>query len=392
MRRDNKILESYSDPKYVVQVGDYHGVILIDYTADKKYETYIDLTLTKDDKHFVTFFAKMNYNESYTAAESKFGYFDDITARVKQTVRNTPFYQAAVMLESFMPIRPEVFIDLVKEHLEEVYDIKDELMIYQVPDKDIKKYYDQDAYEEELISYQSIDDYFYVCKSIFECRVNKSEKLIIDDYNLPDFPEILLTFSWLKELELYELIFSDIPEDFTRLKNLKSLSLKLKFLEKLPSTLQRLSELEKLKLERTSITELPDILFELSKVKELLIINNKGLKQIPENVSRLKNLEYLYLHSNDLSSIPKTIFRLENLKVLHLANNKIEEIPAELTALPGLRILNLKGNRIKKIPEDLFEMEKLEEVDLSNNPSLNPDEIYDLLMRSGRRDKINMII
>ena len=135
----------------MVQVGDYHGVILIDYTPDKKYESYIDLTLIKDDKHFVTFFAKMNYNESYTAAESKFGYFDDITARVKQTVRNTPFYQVTEVLHSFMPIRPEVFIDLVKEHLQEVYEIKDEFICYQVPDKEIKKYYDQDAYEEELI-------------------------------------------------------------------------------------------------------------------------------------------------------------------------------------------------------------------------------------------------
>ncbi|MBK9097491.1 MAG: leucine-rich repeat domain-containing protein [bacterium] len=392
MRQDNKVLENYSEPKYVFQVGDYHGVILIDYTPDKKYETYIDLTLTKDDKHFVTFFAKMNYNESYTASESKFGYSDDFTAKVKQIVRNTPFYQVNDVLHSFMPIGPEVFIDLVEEYLHELYNIKEKFICFQIADKEIKKYYNQDADEEKLISYQSINDYFYVCKSIFECRVSKSEKLMIDDYNFPDFPEILLTFTWLKEIELYELIFSDIPEDFTRLKNLKSLSLKLKFLDKLPSTLQRLTELEKLKLERTSITELPDNLFELDRLKELMIVNNKGLKRIPEIISRLKNLEFLYLHSNDLSSIPKTIFRLENLKVLHLGNNKIEEIPAELTALPGLRVLNLKGNRFKKLPDDLFEMKSIEEVDLSNNPSLNSDEVYDLLMKSGRRDKINLVL
>lgn len=392
MRQENKVLDYYSEPKYVVQVGDYHGVILIDYTPDQKYENYIDLTLIKDDKQLVTFFAKMRYNDSFTAVESRFGYSDDFTARVKQTVRNTPFYQVNEVLDSFMPIRPEVFIDLVKEHLRDIYEIKDKFVCYQVPDKEINKYYSQDADEEELISYQSIDDYFYVCKSIFECRVNKSEKLMIDDYNFPDFPEILLTFTWLKEIELYELIFSDIPEDFTRLKNLKSLSLKLKFLDKLPSTLQRLTELEKLKLERTSITELSDNLFELIKLKELMITNNKGLRRIPENISRLKNLEYLYLHSNDLSSIPKTIFRLENLKVLHLENNKIEEIPAELTALPGLRVLNLKGNRFKKLPDDLFEMKNLIEVDLSNNHSLNPDEAYNLLMRSGRSDKINLVL
>ena len=371
---------------------DYHGIILIDYTPDNKYESYIDLTLMKDEKHFVTFFAKMKFNESYTAAESKFGYFDDFTAKVKQTVRNTPFYQVTEELHSFMPIRPEVFIDLVEEYLVDVYGIKDKFVCYQVPDKEIKKYYDQDAYEEELISYERIDDYFYICKSIFECRVNKSEKLVINDYNLPDFPQALLNFPWLKELELLELIFSDIPEEITNLKNLKSLSLKLKFLDTLPSSLQRLTNLEMLKLQRTSLGELPDNLFELYKLKELFIIDNKGIKKLPDNISLLKNLEFLFAYSNEIEVIPKTIFRLENLKVLHLANNKIEEIPAELTALPSLKILNLKGNRIKQIPDNLFEMKSLEEVDLSNNPSLNSDEVYTLLMRSGRSDKINLVL
>ena len=392
MKKKYNVLEANSDPKYVVQVGDYHGVILIDYTQDRRYESYIDLTLIKDDKQFATFFAKMMYNESYTAAESKFGYFDDSTSRVKQIVRNTPFYEVTETLHSFMPIRPEVFIDLVKEFLKDVYGIKDNFICFQVPDNEIKEYYDQDAYEEELISYQRIDDYFYVCQSIFECRVNKLEKLIIDDYNLPDFPEILLTFIWLKELGLSHLIVSDIPEEFTLLKNLKSLSLRLKFLDKLPSSLQRLTKLERLKLVKTSITEIPDNLFELRNLKELLIVFNKNLKHIPDNISRLINLEYLYLHSNELNYIPKTIFRLDNLKFLHLANNKIEEIPGELTALPSLRILNLKGNRISKIPNDLFEMKSIEEIDLSNNPALNSDEVFDLLMRSERRDKINLII
>jgi Leucine-rich repeat (LRR) protein len=392
MRPENKILTTYSEPKYVVQVGNYHGVILIDYTPDKKYESYIDLTLMKDEKHFVTFFAKMKFNESYTAAESKFGYFDDFTAKVKQTVRNTPFYQVTDMLHSFMPIRPEVFIDLVKEHLREVHQIKDEFVCYQVSDKEIKKYYDQDVYEEELISYERIDDYFYVCKSIFNCRVNKSEKLIIDDYNLPDFPEALLNFPWLKELELYELIFSELPEEITNLHNLKSLSLKLKFLDKLPSSLHRLANLEILKLERTSLTELPVNMFELYNLKELFIIDNKGIKQLPDNISQLKNVDFIYANSNVIDMIPKTIFRLENLTALHLANNKIEEIPVELTALPSLKVLNLKGNRLKKIPGDLFEMKSIEEIDLSDNPALNPDEIFDLLMKSGRSDKINLVL
>jgi len=65
MRPESRVLDTYGDPKYVVQVGEYHGVILIEYTPDKKYESFIDLTLFKDDKFFVTFFAKMKYNETY---------------------------------------------------------------------------------------------------------------------------------------------------------------------------------------------------------------------------------------------------------------------------------------------------------------------------------------
>jgi hypothetical protein len=37
-------------------------------------------------------------------------------------------------------------------------------------------------------------------------------------------------------------------------------------------------------------------------------------------------------------------------------------------------------------------MKSIEEIDLSRNPSLNSDEIYDLLLKSGRSDKINLIV
>lgn len=392
MRPETKVLATYSDPKYVVQVGDYHGVILIEYTPGKKYESFIDLTLFKDDKFFVTFFARMKFNESYTNAESIFGYNDEASAKAKHYFRNTPFFEVPEKFNSFMPIRPELFIDLVRKTLKEVYDINDELFYFVVPDKEIIEYYAQYKDEEELISYEVINDYFYVSKSLYECKVKKSEKLIIDDFNFPEFPKSLLTYSWLRELELYELIISDIPEEITNLQNLKSLSLKLKFLTKLPSSLQRLGNLESLKIDRTSITNLPDNLFRLLNLKELQIINNEEIKYIPNQLEQLINLEYLYAFNNSLTELPKTIFRLGNLKVLHLSQNNIERLPAELTALPNLKGLNLSENRLKEIPKDLFEMKSIEEINLSNNPKLNKDEIYDLLMKTGRSDKINLVM
>lgn len=391
MRPESRFLDTYSDPKYVVQVGDYHGVILIEYTPDKKYESFIDLTLFNDDKFFVTFFAKMKYNESYTVAESKFGYNDEATAKPKHYFRDTPFFEVPEKFSSFMPIRIEMFFDLVNKTLKEVYRINDELEYFIVPDKEIEKYYAQYKDEGDLISYDSINDYFYVCKSVFHCFKTKLHRLIIDDFNFQEFPQFILSCTWIRKLELYELLISEIPEELTSLSNLKFLSLNLKFLTKLPSSLHRLTNLEGLKLERTSLADLPDNLFELLSLKELQIIKNEGIRNLPDKISQLKNLEYLYVYSNAIEELQKSLFRIEKLKVLHLADNKIVEVPPEITAMPNLKVLNMSGNRLKDVPDDIFEMKSLEEINLSDNPMLNKDNIYDLLMKSGRSDKINLI-
>jgi hypothetical protein len=60
MLKETKILDAYGKPKFVVQVGDFHGVILIKYTPDKIYESHIDLTLFRDNKIAINFFAKMS--------------------------------------------------------------------------------------------------------------------------------------------------------------------------------------------------------------------------------------------------------------------------------------------------------------------------------------------
>lgn len=331
MRPESRVLDTYSDPKYVVQVGDYHGVILIEYTPDKKYESFIDLTLFKDNKFFATFFAKTKYNETYTIAESKFGYNDEASAKAKYYFRDTPFFEVPEKFSSFIPIRIEMFFDLVKNTLKEVYKIEEGVEYFVVPDKEVEKYYAQNKDEAELISYDAINEYFYVSKSIFSCIANKSEELIIDDFNFQVFPQFILRCTWIKKHELYELLISEIPEELTSLNNLKFLSFKLKFLTKLPSSLHRLTNLEGLKLERTSITELPDNLFELYNLKELQIISNAGIKNLPDKIFQLKNLEHLCAYSNEIKELPKTLFRIEKLKVLHLADNKIEEIPSEMT-------------------------------------------------------------
>lgn len=380
--------------RMVVNVGDFYGGIFIRYSSNIKFEESIELMLLdkKNEKKRLTFFAQMNFNSSFTEVESHYGYIDEMFKENIKFYGTTPFFEVSEKLHSFSPITSIVFIELVKNTLQDVYNISGEFKVYEIPFKELETYYSVKPSDEIIVSNSPAINHFYVSDSVFNCCVNKSEALIIDDYNFPEFPEILLGCTWIKKLELFELLISEIPEELTNLQNLTSLSLKLKFLTKLPSSIQRLSNLEVLKLENTGITELPENLFKLINLKELYIINNRGLKNLPDKISELKNLEFLYAYSNGIKELPKTFFRLENLKALNLNDNRLEEIPPELTALPNLKVLNLKGNRLRQIPVDLFEMECIDEIDLSNNLLLNPDVVYDLLIKSGRSDKINLVL
>ncbi|MCH8033583.1 MAG: leucine-rich repeat domain-containing protein [Bacteroidetes bacterium] len=380
--------------RMTINVGDFYGGIFIRYASNIKFEEGIELILLdkKNEKKRLTFFAKMRFNSSFTQVESNYGYIDEMFKENIKFYGATPFFEVSEKLYSFSPITQGVFIELVKHTLKDVCNISGEFKVYEIPFKEVESYYSSKPSDEIIVSDSPTINHFYISDSVFNCLVNKSEELVIDDYNFPEFPEILLSCTWIKKLELFELLISEIPEELTNLHNLKSLTLKLKYLTKLPSSIHRLTNLEVLRIENTGVTELPENLFKLINLKELYVINNEGLKKLPDKISELYNLEILYAYSNGIKELPTTIFRLENLKVLHLNDNRLEEIPPELTALSKLKILDLKGNRLKQIPDDLFEMESLEEVDLSNNPSLNSDDIYDLLVKIRKGNKINLTL
>jgi Leucine-rich repeat (LRR) protein len=387
--KNNEIIND--NPKVVIQVGNYHGLIFIDYSEDGKYEDRIILNLFSENKDDLCFYAIMNFNNSKNV-ESIYGHYSLSSRSVKKMIGHIPFYELADKLETFMPISLSVFMELVRDTLKNNYSIEGKIAHYNISVKLLEQYYAKPDRTEDLYSFESLLDYFYVSKSVFNCMVNKSEELIIDDYNFTEFPEIILSFVWVKKLELYELLISDIPDELTSLIQLTSLSIKLKFLKRLPQSISRLNNLEVLKIERTSISELGDGVFELSSLKELHIINNNELAEIPANLGNLKNLEYLYIYNNRIKSLPQTIAELINLRVLYIADNIIEELPDEITSLPTLKVINISGNKLKKIPLDLFEMNCIEEINLSNNTMIDKGMVYDLIMKSVRRDKIKLVL
>lgn len=75
-----------------------------------------------------------------------------------------------------------------------------------------------------------------------------------------------------------------------------------------------------------------------------LIIENKGIVQLPDSIGNLTGLSKLYLSSNRMETLPTTIGKLRSLKELVLSKNKFKNLPKQLIELPRLNLLNLAKN------------------------------------------------
>jgi len=125
-----------------------------------------------------------------------------------------------------------------------------------------------------------------------------------------------------------------------------------------------------LDLSYNHIHEIPPQVGELVLLREFRASFNK-ISAIPPEMGRLKRLRRLILNSNRLTAIPPELGRLEQMEELVLSENLIEVVPPTLSLCAVLRILKLQNNRLRTLPFELSDVLTLEEVDCSNNPSLD---------------------
>lgn len=95
-----------------------------------------------------------------------------------------------------------------------------------------------------------------------------------------------------------------------------------------------------------------------------LVLWNKGLQKLPEEILDLTHLESLVLRSNSINDI-RFLEKLTNLTYLDLGNNQITDI-RPLEKLTKLNYLDLCNNHLKDI-QVIEKLLKLEHLDLSNN-------------------------
>ena len=108
----------------------------------------------------------------------------------------------------------------------------------------------------------------------------------------------------------------------------------------------------------------------VSSFRELLASFNK-ISILPPTIGKLKRLRRLVLNNNKLKYLPEDIGQLENLEEFVLSENSLEEIPQSIALMSNLKILKLANNRLRKIPFEVADILTLEEIDCTNNATLD---------------------
>lgn len=97
-----------------------------------------------------------------------------------------------------------------------------------------------------------------------------------------------------------------------------------------------------------------------------LILNDRDVTELPEDIGSMTMLEDLTMANNHLSRLPESISQLQNLSHIDISNNNFEELPIVLGSLPQLRAIDANLNPIQTISDDFPAMDSLERLSLSS--------------------------
>lgn len=110
---------------------------------------------------------------------------------------------------------------------------------------------------------------------------------------------------------------------------------------------------------------------------QVLDLKNCGLNEFPEEIFNYTDIKTIDLSNdsycddkmkNNIKEIPKEISRLKNLVKLNISDNKVTTIPEELTRLRQLKHLDISKNRLEHLSEKIANMPSLQSLKLEENP------------------------
>ncbi|CAG9763068.1 unnamed protein product [Ceutorhynchus assimilis] len=195
----------------------------------------------------------------------------------------------------------------------------------------------------------------------------KQKSLNLEDFDLAEFPDIILNCDSLRSLILQRNRIAELPKEIgIHLRGLKHLSVQFNNFQSFPECLKELTTLVSLNISHNPIKHLRE---DIDCFKELkcLWCNSCGLKTIPKSLGNLSKLETFGARNNEIKILPKTITQLKELSWLSLEGNCIEQLPNGFHKLSNLHHLNLNRNHFKQIPKVLVKLKSLRFLHLQRN-------------------------
>lgn len=141
-------------------------------------------------------------------------------------------------------------------------------------------------------------------------------------------------------------------------------------MKKLPDLISSFSTLEGIHIVNIpEFEELPDNL-DKSTLRSMVIMNT-GLKALPKNMEKMKNLNELTIVDSKLTELPASLGELPTINSVEISGNEISEFPAAL-AEKWQEVISLRMNHTKlsSLPSNIFSMQKVSTFDFRYNPQL----------------------
>lgn len=137
-------------------------------------------------------------------------------------------------------------------------------------------------------------------------------------------------------------------------------------LTELPDSISRLRQLKVLLLSRNQLTVLPKSLGQLTLLVRLDLSYNR-LAALPPEIGKLTALTFLNVGFNTLTTLPPEICNLTALINLYLSGNNLSKFPVEIGSHTALEMLSLYENKLTTLAPEIGRLRRLELLGLRNN-------------------------
>lgn len=222
-------------------------------------------------------------------------------------------------------------------------------------------------------------------QSLHQQPVDSVKILDLRNMHLNSWPEALLPFKKVVEINLDGNLFQSVPAALTAYPELHTLSMnenllhgkaiKLRSLKKLKRFYAsknkfnqevRLSARSNLQEVRLAQNQLAVFNYRAQGLKELELAYNK-IEAVKHPFWQRHRLEVVVLYGNSMDQLPSGLVKHKNIRKLVLAINNFKEIPAEMQRFQKLESLMFYKNKLESIPDFVWEMEQLQEIDVHYN-------------------------